>query len=186
MSRLVARRRLQGALRPRYAHCYSSSRPFNKSSSISSLAFSTQIPLLHFRQLSSSSSLKNSEPSDSFSPPRAYPRHPYTFHIATSYAGKPPVGDERAPQNLPFPMESPIGRWREEMLNRTIGPKKKRRGKDWALDAGEDSFYVQEVSEQLPLLCDHLFKRLDAKRIGRYAFAYQSSLPTFVFLSSHY
>ncbi|KAJ3733008.1 hypothetical protein DFJ43DRAFT_1024169, partial [Lentinula guzmanii] len=63
------------------------------------------------------------------------------FRIASSWAGKPSTGEDRATDDLPFPLESPIGRWREEMLDRDIGPKKKRRGKDWAQDAGEDFFF---------------------------------------------
>ncbi|KAF9069631.1 phosphatase 2C-like domain-containing protein [Rhodocollybia butyracea] len=52
---------------------------------------------------------------------------------------------DQVPKN-PFTSKTSIGRWREEMLDRDIGPKKKRRGKDWYYNAGEDFFFVQEAS----------------------------------------
>lgn len=99
----------------------------------------------YYRQLSACSSRKSPNHSDISMPSLVYPHRPFTFHIATSWAGKPSMGDDRVTDDQPFPLESPIGRWREVMLDRDIGLKKKRRGKDWVQDAGEDFFYVQEV-----------------------------------------
>ncbi|KAJ4487965.1 hypothetical protein J3R30DRAFT_3363301 [Lentinula aciculospora] len=126
---------------------------------------------INHRQFSTCLPRKTSQPSTISSPSPVYPRHPYTFHIASSWAGKPSTGEDRATDDLPFPPESPVGRWREEMLDRDISPKKKRRGKDWVQDAGEDFFYVQEVDNIHCLSCI----RLDAKWIGRYAFIYGHS-----------
>ncbi|KAJ3936848.1 MAG: phosphatase 2C-like domain-containing protein [Lentinula lateritia] len=99
----------------------------------------------YYRQLSACSSRKSPNHSDISMPSLVYPHRPFTFHIATSWAGKPSMGDDRVTDDQPFPLESPIGRWREVMLDRDIGLKKKRRGKDWVQDAGEDFFYVQEM-----------------------------------------
>ncbi|KAJ3779317.1 phosphatase 2C-like domain-containing protein [Lentinula raphanica] len=97
------------------------------------------------RLLSTRSVSRSSQASEALSTTPIHPRHPYTFRIASSWAGKPSTGEDRATDDLPFPLESPIGRWREEMLDRSIGPRKKHRGKDWVEDAGEDFFFVQEM-----------------------------------------
>ncbi|KAF5391391.1 hypothetical protein D9757_001899 [Collybiopsis confluens] len=144
MTRLINKRRFQANFRPRHFHGPRLPR-LDKLPSLSSYALNTQYPLLYPRNLSSSTLTKNTSPSDALLPQRDYLRHPYIFHIATSWAGKPSLGEDQVTDTLPFPLESPIGRWREDMLNRVIGPKKKRRGKDWPLDAGEDFFFVQEM-----------------------------------------
>ncbi|KIK59919.1 hypothetical protein GYMLUDRAFT_44404 [Collybiopsis luxurians FD-317 M1] len=142
MARLITRRRFQASFRPRYAHSSRLNLP-----SLPSSALNAQYPIFH-RKLSSGIPRRNTGPGPERSPSAAspaYPRHPFTFHIATSWAGKPSLGDEHETNSVPFTSTSPIGRWREEMLDRSIGPKKKRRGKDWPLDAGEDFFFVQEM-----------------------------------------
>lgn len=62
---------------------------------------------------------------------------PYKFHIGASWAGKPP---EPGPKQLhiPFASESVIGAWRDKTLSRPKAVRSK--------DAGDDFFYVQEVS----------------------------------------
>ncbi|KAJ4000794.1 phosphatase 2C-like domain-containing protein [Lentinula boryana] len=153
MSRLVSK--------PRYYRCLRAHNTFrafdSKRLQTNTGSQSSSCP----RQLSTRSSSKASQPSDISSPSPVYPGHPYMFRIASSWAGKPSTGEDRATDDLPFPLESPIGRWREEMLDRDIGPKKKRRGKDWAQDAGEDFFYVQEASEiSYAFTCGHLYLSL--------------------------
>jgi protein phosphatase PTC7 len=61
---------------------------------------------------------------------------PYTFHIGASWAGKP--ADSNKIPKVPFPPESLIGNWRDKTLSlpKAAGTK----------DAGEDFFFVQEVS----------------------------------------
>ncbi|KAG2020292.1 hypothetical protein CC2G_005650 [Coprinopsis cinerea AmutBmut pab1-1] len=65
---------------------------------------------------------------------------PYTFHIGASWAGKTedPV---IAATKVPFPSDTLIGSWRNKMLSR---PKHVR-----SKDAGEDFFFVQELSISL-------------------------------------
>jgi hypothetical protein len=62
---------------------------------------------------------------------------PYKFHVGASWAGKP---TEWGPKRLhiPFAPESVIGSWRDETLSRPKAVPSR--------DAGEDFFYVQEVS----------------------------------------
>jgi protein phosphatase PTC7 len=60
---------------------------------------------------------------------------PYTFHIGASWVGKP-VDPNKIPR-VPFPSDSLIGGWRDKTLLRS---------KVAGNDAGEDFFYVQEVS----------------------------------------
>jgi protein phosphatase PTC7 len=61
---------------------------------------------------------------------------PFTFHIGASWAGKP-TGPGHRPK-VPFPSNSIVGAWRDHTLLR---PKTVRSD-----DAGEDFFYVQEVT----------------------------------------
>jgi protein phosphatase PTC7 len=64
---------------------------------------------------------------------------PYRFHIGASWAGKPPEpGSKR--QHVPFASDSAVGAWRDKTLSR---PKTV-----FSKDAGEDFFYMQEVSLQ--------------------------------------
>ncbi|KAI0336514.1 protein serine/threonine phosphatase 2C [Cubamyces sp. BRFM 1775] len=70
---------------------------------------------------------------------RAYsslPR-PYRFHVGASWAGKP--HDPRGPRvkTSPFPPDSPIGKWRDQMLSKPNAPAGKH--------IGEDFFYVQDL-----------------------------------------
>ncbi|KAJ7582724.1 phosphatase 2C-like domain-containing protein [Mycena floridula] len=58
---------------------------------------------------------------------------PFKFHVAASWAGKPPTRTEQR-LSVPFANDSPIGSWREKMLN--------SRGKRHS--AGEDFFFIQE------------------------------------------
>lgn len=65
------------------------------------------------------------------------PSRPYQFHVGASWAGKPPgPGPKRL--NVPFASESVVGTWRDKTLSwpKMVNSK----------DAGEDFFYVQEVS----------------------------------------
>jgi protein phosphatase PTC7 len=64
---------------------------------------------------------------------------PYKFYIGASWAGKPP---EPGPKRLqvPFASDSLVGAWRDKTLARPKTVLSK--------DAGEDFFYVQEVSLQ--------------------------------------
>lgn len=64
---------------------------------------------------------------------------PYRFHIGASWAGKPPEPGPRR-RYVPFASDSAVGAWRDHTLSRP----KSVPGKD----AGEDFFYVQEVSLQ--------------------------------------
>jgi hypothetical protein len=64
---------------------------------------------------------------------------PYKFHVGASWAGKPPEANSKPKRlQIPFPPESVIGTWRDKTLSR---PKAVN-----SVDAGEDFFYVQEVS----------------------------------------
>lgn len=63
---------------------------------------------------------------------------PYKFHVGASWAGKPLDYDPRQFQ-VPFAPESVIGTWRDKTLSRPKAVNSK--------DAGEDFFYVQEVSK---------------------------------------
>ncbi|KAF9053669.1 protein serine/threonine phosphatase 2C [Hymenopellis radicata] len=69
----------------------------------------------------------------------AVPQRPYTFHIASSWAGKPEL-----PQTFtktPFAPNSPIGAWRDKMLTRKPGSSTEV----WYPSAGEDFFFIQEM-----------------------------------------
>lgn len=72
-----------------------------------------------------------------------FPRRPYTFHIGASWAGKPTSGNEM--KKIPFPGDSPIGIWRDQMLSRTVPGAIPNEATKWAPDAGEDFFYVTEM-----------------------------------------
>ena len=75
---------------------------------------------------------------------------PYRFHIGASWAGKPPQPGLRR-RLVPFASDSAIGAWRDDTLSRSKSVSSK--------DAGEDFFYVQEVSLQ-PQACNgsiHVF-----------------------------
>ena len=73
------------------------------------------------------------------------PPRPYKFHIGASFAGKP-----AHPHDLPkslgagFLDDSPIALWRDDALKRRKAVK--------STSAGEDFFYMQEVSlSSIPL-----------------------------------
>lgn len=72
-----------------------------------------------------------------------FPRRPYTFHIGASWAGKPTSGNEM--KKIPFPEDSPIGIWRDQMLSHTVPGAIPNEATKWAPDAGEDFFYVTEM-----------------------------------------
>ncbi|SRR5258708_9373100 len=68
---------------------------------------------------------------------------PYTFHVGASFIGKPDSGDDQQGPPLittkPFPSQHPVVPFRDRMLS-------------WERDipstsAGQDFFYVQEVSK---------------------------------------
>ena len=61
----------------------------------------------------------------------------YRFHIGASWAGKPEEPGLKR-RYVPFASDSNVGAWRDKTLSRpkTVSSK----------DAGEDFFYVQEVS----------------------------------------
>lgn len=61
---------------------------------------------------------------------------PFTFHIGASWAGKP--ADQTKVPKVPFPPDGLVGAWRDHTLSRTKAVRSD--------DAGEDFFYVQEVS----------------------------------------
>ncbi|KAH9901361.1 protein serine/threonine phosphatase 2C [Cubamyces lactineus] len=65
---------------------------------------------------------------------------PYRFHVGASWAGKP--HDPRGPRvkSSPFPPDSPIGKWRDQMLSKPNTPAGKH--------IGEDFFYVQDMREK--------------------------------------
>lgn len=63
---------------------------------------------------------------------------PYKFHIGASWAGKPAERGRKPLDTVPFTPDSPIGAWRDATLSRPKSVASK--------DAGEDFFYVQEVS----------------------------------------
>ena len=65
---------------------------------------------------------------------------PYKFHIGASWAGKPAERGRKPLATVPFTPDSPIGAWRDVTLSRPKAVSSK--------DAGEDFFYVQEVSFQ--------------------------------------
>lgn len=62
---------------------------------------------------------------------------PYKFHIGASWAGKP---SEPGPKllNVSYAADSAIGTWRDKVLSRPKTAVSK--------DAGEDFFYIQEVT----------------------------------------
>ncbi|TFK54894.1 protein serine/threonine phosphatase 2C [Heliocybe sulcata] len=65
---------------------------------------------------------------------------PYRFHIAASWAGKPP--DPRVKRvKSSFPPNSSILKWKDDQLARL-------HTSTWGTDPGEDFFYVQEMREQ--------------------------------------
>lgn len=64
-------------------------------------------------------------------------QRPYTFHIGASWAGKPEY-EPSQPFKIPFPSDTLIGTWRDKMLSKKKAVK--------SADAGEDFFFVQEVS----------------------------------------
>jgi hypothetical protein len=89
----------------------------------------------------------------------------YRFHIGASWAGKPPDPIHHPlTESPPFPADSVIGKWRDDTLSRTRTI--------MSNDAGEDFFFVQEVSSVwLPpnLISDlHARQTIDAKSVGRY------------------
>lgn len=70
--------------------------------------------------------------------PHDAPR-PYTFHIGASWAAKP--NDPLVKSRVPFPADTLVGSWRDKQLSK--GSRKKTKVRD----AGEDFFFIQEVSE---------------------------------------
>ncbi|KAH7914666.1 phosphatase 2C-like domain-containing protein [Hygrophoropsis aurantiaca] len=67
---------------------------------------------------------------------------PYKFHIGVSWAGKPPDPKVKPLKHPRFAAESPIGRWRDEML---VRPK---HAVNLAKSAGEDFFYIADMRNQ--------------------------------------
>ncbi|KAF4615357.1 hypothetical protein D9613_003050 [Agrocybe pediades] len=63
---------------------------------------------------------------------------PYTFHIGTSWAGKPEHPDDM--KKIPFPPDTTIGAWRDKMLQQSRSD-----GVINTPDPGEDFFFVQEM-----------------------------------------
>lgn len=102
--------------------------------------------------------LKPRRPSSSLSS-SGLPR-PYTFHIGASWAAKPVT--PRSLIQVPFPPDTPVGSWRDQMLAR---PKAVQSN-----SAGEDFFYIQEVHQPhtlyntryLRILIDECKKKIDA------------------------
>lgn len=72
------------------------------------------------------------------------PRHPYTFHLAASWAAKP-IDSLVLRSRSPFPPDTAIGMWRDRVLS----SKRRRNGRGGYGDAGEDFFFVQEVCSLL-------------------------------------
>lgn len=71
---------------------------------------------------------------------RAYsslPR-PYRFHVGASWAGKPPDPQMRRIKTKPFPPDSEIGKWKDNIMSQYHSPVGNH--------VGEDFFYVQDVS----------------------------------------
>ncbi|KAH7930759.1 protein serine/threonine phosphatase 2C [Leucogyrophana mollusca] len=64
---------------------------------------------------------------------------PYKFHIGASWAGKPPDPKVVPLNHPPFTAESPVGRWRDEMLARP------KHALSHGKDAGEDFFYIADM-----------------------------------------
>lgn len=69
-------------------------------------------------------------------PHEAHPR-PYSFHIGASWAGKPE--HMAIMHKVPFPADTLVGSWRDKTLSRKSKTVR-------SVDAGEDFFFVQEVS----------------------------------------
>ncbi|KAF5373902.1 hypothetical protein D9758_000574 [Tetrapyrgos nigripes] len=88
-----------------------------------------------------SSRLRTVSTDSFYTPPET--SHHYRFHLATSWAGKPDLAEDRGMIKVPFPKESVIGMWRDQMLRRDVSGK--RRKPSLAKDAGEDFFFVQEM-----------------------------------------
>ena len=86
---------------------------------------------------------------------------PYKFHIGASWAGKPAdPGINPKQLQAPFSAESTIGSWRDSTLSRPKIVTSK--------DAGEDFFYIQEVSVVSDWLSQHeLIYCSDEKWFGR-------------------
>jgi hypothetical protein len=89
---------------------------------------------------------------------------PYYFHVGASWAGKPPE-EPRARRRKPKPAalagsgfapDSPLGRWKSELLA-SFGEGPKMR------DPGEDFFYVQEVGGTC--LCSAVGRSVSADRV---------------------
>jgi hypothetical protein len=59
---------------------------------------------------------------------------PFQFHFGASWAAKPP---EKSRIHVPFPPDTTVGRWRDEMLGKWKNGTSR--------DAGEDFFFVAEV-----------------------------------------
>lgn len=87
---------------------------------------------------------------------------PYKFHIGASWAGKPAEpGPNHNQLQAPFSAESTIGSWRDSTLSRPKIVTSK--------DAGEDFFYIQEVSVVSDWLSQHelIIYYSDEKWFGR-------------------
>lgn len=89
---------------------------------------------------------------------------PYKFHIGASWAGKPAEpGPKPKMLHVPFSAESTIGSWRDSTLSRPKMVASK--------DAGEDFFYIQEVSIDSHWFSQHKTHGvLDEEWIGGYHF----------------
>ncbi|OSD01538.1 protein serine/threonine phosphatase 2C [Trametes coccinea BRFM310] len=65
---------------------------------------------------------------------------PYRFSVGASWAGKPHDPRDPRVKSNPFPPDSAIGKWRDQMLSKPNAPAGKH--------IGEDFFYVQDMREK--------------------------------------
>ncbi|KZT11357.1 protein serine/threonine phosphatase 2C [Laetiporus sulphureus 93-53] len=65
---------------------------------------------------------------------------PYRFHVGANWAGKPPEPQTRRFKTKPFPPESEIGHWRDEIMSKYHS--------STGTHIGEDFFYVQDMRNE--------------------------------------
>jgi hypothetical protein len=75
---------------------------------------------------------------------------PYRFHMGASWMGKPSAPNETR-LNVPFPPQSHIGKWRDQVLSRMKESSRR--------DAGEDFLYIQEVRMYLSQIVNSTYER---------------------------
>lgn len=95
------------------------------------------------RSCAFSTSSRSSQLSDSPQPlPNLPPpQYPYNFYLAASWAAKP-VDSLVLRSRSPFPPDTVIGMWRDRVLS----GRRKKNATRADMDAGEDFFFIQEVS----------------------------------------